>query len=128
MDRSELKTVTAAVTAAEATIGTVVPNNMRRYIYKIKFINTINAANLFTLGKRENGAGATTTIDQIQTAVQHQMETDPDVLYEDSAPLYIIEGPASSDAITPVGTSLVRGACSGAGTGFITLWYVDTPA
>jgi hypothetical protein len=128
MNRDQLKTVTAAVTAVEATIGTVVPVNMRRFIYRTKFISTFNGGNLLTLGKRENGAGGTTVIDYIQTAVLNQMETDPDELEEDAEPLYIVEGPASNFLITPVGTSVVRAVCSAGGTGFLTLWYIDAPA
>ena len=128
INRDELKTVAVAVTAADVQIGTNVPVNMRRFIYRLEFINTINAPNLFTLGKRENGAGATTNVGYVQAAVQFQMEADPAELHEDSAPLFIVEGPASSDVIIPVGASSVRGFCSGAGTGFVTLWYIDAPA
>lgn len=127
MNRDELKVVTSAVTAADATVGSVVPANMRRFIYRVKFVNTFAGPNLLTIGKRENGAGATTVIDRVQTAVLDQMETDPDALFEDSAPLYTIEGPASSAAITPVGTSIVRAQCSAA-SGFFTYWYLDSPA
>jgi len=128
LNRDQLKTVTMAVTAADATIGSNVPVNMRRFIYRTKFINTLNGDNLLTLGKRENGAGATTVVDYIQAAVQYQMEVDPEELHDDSAPLYVVEGPAQNPLITPVGASVVRAQCSALGTGFLTLWYIDAPA
>jgi hypothetical protein len=124
----ELKVVTGAVTAADATIGTVVPNNMRRRIYRVKFINTFAGVNRLIIGKRENGAVGTTPIDYIQTAVPNQMECDPEDLLDDSAPLYTIEGPAQGVGITPVGTSVVRAQCSAGGTGFFTYWYIDSPS
>jgi hypothetical protein len=127
INRDELKTVTMAVTAVDTQIGTVVPQNMRRFIYRTKFVNTLNGGNLLAIGKRENGAGATTVIDRIQAAVLNQMETDPEELHEDSAPLYTIEGPAQNFLIVPVGTSTVWAQCSAGGTGFLTLWYLDSP-
>jgi hypothetical protein len=132
MNRSELRTVTAAIAVgagAEATIGSAIPENMRRFIYRIKFTNDIVAVNQLILGKRENGAGATTNIDTIQTVVAQEVVTDPDDLKEDSAPLYIIDGPPGN-AGTTVGlaaNSLVR-AYATAGVGILTLWYIDAPA
>ncbi len=128
LNRDELKTVTAAITAADAAIGSVVPQNMRRFIYRVKWVNTVALANLFTLGMRENGAGATTVLDRAQLVVFGQMETDPDDLEEDALPLFIIDGPAQNFTIIPVGATTVRAFCGAGGTGFLTLWYIDVPA
>jgi hypothetical protein len=128
LNRDELKTVTMAVTPADTQVGTIVPLNYRRYIYRVRFISTINGSNILTLGKREDGAGATTIIDRFATILMNDTDTDPDELEENSAPLYTIEGPASNFGITPVGTSTVRALLSAGGTGFLTLWYVDSPA
>lgn len=128
LNRSELKTVTIAVTDVDTQVGTVVPINMRRYIYRAKFRNTVNAPNIITLGHRQNGAGATTVLDTTGLVVLHQTEYDPDELKEDSAPLYVVEGPASTPTVTPVGNSTVRTLCSAGLTGQLTLWYIDANA
>lgn len=127
-NRDELKSVTVAVAAVDADFGSAVPINMRRFIYRVKFVNTVNAPNVCVFGKRENGAGATTVIDRYAAVVLNQTEIEPDSLEEDSAPLYIIEGPASNFGIVPVGNSTMRIACSAGGTGFFTVQYIDAPA
>lgn len=132
MDRNEIRTVTAAIAVgagAEATIGSAIPENMRRFIYRIKFTNGAVALNQLLLGKRENGAVVTTNIDTIQTVVAQEVVTDPDELKEDSAPLYIVDGPPGNVGTTVVlaANSLLR-AYATAGVGIITLWYADAPA
>lgn len=128
MEIDELKSVTAAVGLVEATIGSAVPVDMTRYIYRVRFISTPGAQQLL-VGKRENGAGGTTNIDTIQAAVPLEMITDPDELKSDAAPLYVIKGGPSrgSTATVPPSTSLVRMATS-VGAGIVTYWYVDAEA
>lgn len=125
LNRDDLKTEVATVTTSDANVGSAVPANMRRFIYAIKAINEHNAANLLTLGKRENGAGVTTTIDYVRWATQYETWKDPDELKEDSAPLYIVEGGGDT------GDSYLRAVTSAmtAGKGaYLTIWYIDAPA
>ena len=125
MNRDELRTQVADITTVDSAIGSNVPPNMRRYIYKIKAINEHAVANLLTLGVRENGAVATTIIDYIRWATQYEMWNDPDELKEDALPLYIVEGEGA------VGVSTLRAFTSlmTAGLGArLTIWYVDVPA
>lgn len=125
INRDDLKTTVATITDTDANVGSKIPQNMRRFIYAIKAINEHNGANLLTLGKRENGAGATTTVDYIQFSTQYETQKDPDELKEDSAPLYIIEGKGAT------GDSYLRAVTSGvtAGVGaYLTIWYIDAPA
>lgn len=123
LKRDELRTAVATI-GVDANIGSAVPQNMRRFIYKIKAINLLVAGpNLLTIGKRENGAGVTATIDYVQFATQYETWVDPDELKEDSAPLYIVEGKGAT------GDSYLRAAASGgAASAYLTIWYVDAPA
>lgn len=121
LNRDDLKTTVATIGTSEANIGSAVPANMRRYIYKIKAINIFNGANLLSVGKRENGAGSTTWLDYVQAAVQYDTWVDPDELKEDSAPLYIVEGKGST------GDSYLR-AAAGSASFYLTIWYIDAPA
>lgn len=128
MKLDALKTVTVTVTNADADVGSAIPQNMRRAIYKIKATNLFAGVNLLTLGKRENGAGATTVVDRIQAVLIYDLYESPDELKEDSAPLYIVEGPFVSPTVPAVGTSHVRAVCSAAGQMYLSLWYTDSPA
>jgi hypothetical protein len=127
MKLDALRTVAVLVTVAEANIGTAIPQNHRRAIYKIKATNLFAGPNLLTLGKRENGAVGTTNIDFIQAALQYDIWNDPDELKEDSAPLYIVEGPVVTPTLAAVGTSFIR-AVGDAGNFYLVLWYEDTEA
>ncbi|MBA7669594.1 hypothetical protein ES703_77725 [subsurface metagenome] len=120
LNRDDLKTEVATIGIAEADVGSAVPANMRRFIYAIKAINILNAANLLTLRKVENAA-AVETIDYVQAAAQYDMWKDPDELLEDSAPLYIIEGAGAA------GASHLR-AIAGGASFYLTIWYIDAPA
>ncbi len=121
INNDELRTYVAAVTAVEANFGSAIPANHNRYIYRVKMQNLQNGNNLLTLGKRENGAGATTVVDYIQAALQYDFITDPEQLEENAAPLYIIGGKGST------GDSYVR-AVTDNGNAYLTIWYVDKPA
>lgn len=121
LNRADIKTAVATIGAADVNVGSAIPANMRRFIYAIKAINIAAVANLLTLGKRENGAGATTIIDYVQAAIQYDMWKDPDELKEDSAPLYVIEGAGTT------GASYMR-AEAGVASFYLTIWYIDSPA
>jgi hypothetical protein len=124
-----LRTVTAIVTPADTDVGSTIPQNMRRAIYKIKVTNLGIGPNLVILGKRENwvAPAATVVIDYIQAAIQYDIWNDPDELKEDSAPLYIVEGSGLS-ALGVVQPSNVRAVCDAGLTAYMTLWYVDEAA
>jgi len=133
MKLDALKTITVTVTNADADVGSAIPQNMRRAIYKIKATNLFAGPNLLTLGKRENWvAAATVVVDYIQAVLQYDIWDSPDELKEDSAPLYIVEGAIASaaDATWGVttGPSHVRAVCGAAGQMYLTLWYEDTTA
>lgn len=120
INRDDLKTEVATITTADANVGSAIPANMRRFIYAIKAINLHTGANLLTIGKREDGASPTTTIDYVQFATQYETWKDPDELKEDAAPLYIVEGKKTSD-------SYLR-AVTDSGNCYLTIWYLDAPA
>ena len=121
MNRDELKTQTGQVTTVDANFGSTIPANMRRYIYGIKMVNEYGGANLLTLGKREDGAGATTVIDYWHATTQYENLVHPDELKEDTLPLYVVEGTGST------GDSDLR-AVTDNGNAYLTIWYVDAPA
>ncbi len=127
LNRSELKTVSVPVGLVEVTVGSAIPPNMSRYIYRAKFINSFAGPNQLLIGSRENGAVGTTNLDTIQAAVQFEEIYDPDELHEDSAPIYTIHGGPAQTIPAPAAapaTSLVRAATT-AGVGILTLWYLD---
>jgi hypothetical protein len=119
--KNALQTAVFAVNNVDANIGTQIPQNMFRYIYRVKWTNLFNGPNLLTLGKRENGAGATTVVDTFQAALQYDNDVDPDELREESLPLYAIGGTGAT------GASFLRAVCSAAGTFALTIWYEDAP-
>lgn len=121
--RSDLRTATILLTLAggDVAVGSNIPLNMFRFIYKIKAINEFaGGPNLITLGRRENGAVATTVIDYVRFATQYETWVDPDELKEDSAPLYVVGGQGA------VGASTFRAFVS-AGNAYLTISYIDAP-
>ena len=133
INRDELKvslpTAVVAPPGAEVTVGSVIPQGMRRFIYRVKFINQAVGVNQLAIGKRENDAAGTTWIDFVQAAVPNEMVTDPDELKDDAAPLYVIDGgPGNVPPVLPLtATSIVR-AITDNGNGIFTYWYLDAPA
>ncbi|HUV51589.1 MAG TPA: hypothetical protein VMW64_00765 [Dehalococcoidia bacterium] len=120
----DIKTIYASVTNVDADIGTEVTRNMRRHILQIEAQNLFAGVNLLTLGKRENGAGATTTIDRFSFSLINDYLPKPDgPIEEDALPLYIIEG-GGGTALTQ---SFLRAVCSAAGTIDLIVRYVDVP-
>ena len=125
--RTSLPTAVALGAGAEVTVGNAIPQNHRRFIYRIRFTNLVAGPNQLLLGKRENGAGVTTAVDQIQSAVVNEVVNDPEELFENSAPLYIIDGPPGQVPVAAALNSLVR-AYTDAGAGILIYWYIDAPA
>lgn len=121
INNDELQTVVATVTTADANVGSAIPANMKRFVYRVKMINLFAGANLLTLGKREDGAGATTTLDYFQAATQYEGQADPDELQENAAPLYSVGGKGDT------GDSYLR-AVTDNGNAYLTIWYIDKPA
>ena len=117
VDKRGLQSNRYAVTAAEADIGTDVPVNMRRYIYRVKVQDDSGAANLVEL-KSQLGAAAAVVVDQFRLVTPDETYVDPDELREDALPLYIIEGSTSKT----VGMSL---RAVGTGNASILLEYED---
>ena len=122
MLRDELKTAYGTFTNVDAAVLTQVPQNMKRYIYRVKVQNLFAGINTATLGVRENGALATTIIDTITFTLLNDI-WDSGPIQEDSAPLYIINGNTTDAA-----TSFMRAYCSAAGNVNVFVEYIDAPA
>lgn len=123
MLKDELQVVTATV-GVDATVGSLVPQNMVRFIYRVKFQNLNAGLNTLTLGSRENGALATTTIDTLTAVVLGEQIVDPEELNEESVPLYKVYGRTGN--VAAAANSAVRAAASaGVASGTFTYWYVD---
>jgi hypothetical protein len=99
VDKRGLQSERYAVTAVEATIGSVIPVNMRRYIYRVKVQDDSVAANLVELKSMLAGAAAV-VVDQFQLITPSETYVDPDELKEDALPLYIIPGSTAAAART----------------------------
>jgi len=107
--RSEL-TITPAVAALGGTnIGTAVPANHHRYVYSIKTENQFAGPNDLTMSI------AAGNLDVISHLAAGDMREDPEVLLENSLPLYILE---AADQL--VGTP-------SAGDCFVRISFVDSP-
>ena len=124
--RTSLPTAVPAGVGAEVTVGSAIPQNHRRFIYRIRFTNLGVGPSILMLGKRENGAAATTAVDNIQAVILDEMITDPEELREDSAPLYVIDGPPGQAPVAAALQSLVR-AYTTVNAGTLTYWYIDSP-
>jgi len=95
VDKRGLQSFRFAVTAVEADIGSAIPVNMRRYIYRVKVQDDSGAPNLVELKSQLTGAAAV-VVDQFRLAVADETYVDPDELKEDSLPIYIITGSTSA--------------------------------
>jgi len=116
-DKRALNSVLGTVdnTVGGIAFGTVVPANMRRYIYKIKTANQFAGANQLQFG-HITAPAAGVILDYIEHAVQYDMWNDPDELKEDALPIYIL----------PAG-SRPWGLASAAGNIFTLIVYEDAP-
>lgn len=117
---SELQTVSVGVTMVDTAVGTAIPANFFRYIFKWKVWNRLVGPNLVTLGKSEEGA-ATETLDVANFNAPYEVWNDPEELHEDSVPLFRIASLTTALASTPM-------VVASAGTAYLTLWYVDAPS
>lgn len=95
-----------SVTAVEADKGTVVPSNMRRYIYRVKVQDDSGAANLVEF-KKQLAPAAAIVVDQFRLVTPNETYVDPDELKEDALPLYIIEGGYTMRAVGTGNASLL---------------------
>ena len=90
MKKQSLRTaLIVANNAAYQSLGSLIPTNMRRYVYRIKAINQFAGANMLSLAR--GPAGAETVIDHLQAATQYETYIDPDEFKESAAPIYIFE-------------------------------------
>ena len=122
MKKDALHTTSYLVTNVDTAFGSQIPINMLRYIYRVKWINLFDGANLLTLGKRENGAGPpTVVVDVFQAALQYDQDTDLEDLDENSAPLYVIGGTGAT------GASFLW-AVATQNNMILVIWYEDAPA
>ena len=103
VDKRGLQSLQDTATTAGGVIGTEVPDNMRRYIYKLKMANQFAGANQLELGYSDDNGATHTTLDYIEHATQYEMWNDPDVLPEDALPIYIIPAGSKIYVITDNG-------------------------
>ncbi len=90
MNKQALRTaIITANNSAYQSLGSQIPSNMRRYVYRIKATNQFNGANKLTLAR--GPAGSEAAVDYIQAAVQYDIWNDPDEVTEQAAPIYIFE-------------------------------------
>jgi len=83
--RSALTPTTAVAALGGTNIGTAVPADHRRYVYSIKTENQFAGPNVLTLS-----VGAV-NVDVIFHLALGDMREDPEVLLENSLPIYILE-------------------------------------
>lgn len=114
MNKQSLRTAIVTANTGYQSLGTQIPTNMRRYVYRIKATNQFNGANKLTLAR--GPAGSEVAVDYIQTALIYDIWPDPDELKEDSAPLYIFE---AVDTYIRVITD--------SGNMNVIIWYCDEP-
>lgn len=116
--------ITAFVTIAGnntyENLATAIPQNMRRYVYRIKAIKDGGgAASLITLADKL-GAFGETEKDLWWLVVPYDTWNDPDEITENSSPLYIFEGSSST------ASRFIRCKATTLGA-IITIWYCDEP-
>jgi len=98
IDKRGLQSVRFDVTAVEADIGSAIPVNMRRYIYRVKVQDDSGAPNLVELKRLLTGAAAV-VVDQFRLAVADETYVDPEELKEDALPIYIVTGSTSAAVV-----------------------------
>lgn len=91
MNKQDLRTaILVANNGAYGSIGTQIPADMRRYVYRIRAMNLFAGANLLTVAR--GPALAEVVIDNtIQAMLLGDIWNDPEELTEASLPLYIFE-------------------------------------
>lgn len=106
VDKRGLQSKRYSVTDEVAVIGTAVPSNMRRYIYRVKVQDDSGAVNTVELQKKLREEDAV-VVDQFRLVTPYETYVDPDELKEDALPLYIIEGGYSMRAVGTGNASLL---------------------
>lgn len=90
MNKRALRTaIVTADNAAYQSIGSQIPENMRRYVYFIKVINQHGGANELTIAR--GPAAAEAEVDYVQATNQYDIWEYPEALPENAAPIYIFE-------------------------------------
>lgn len=123
MNKQALRTAKVTIGANDTyeNIATAIPQNMRRYVYRIKVIKDAGGvASLTTIADRLGVAAETEKDLWYLVAVPHDTLIDPDALKENSAPLYIFEASNSTDA------RYIRVKATLLGV-IVTIWYCDEP-
>jgi len=92
VDKRGLNSASGTLTNAALgnVVGTVVPANTRRYIYKLKVNNEVAGANELIFGYSADNGVTLTELDRIPFQVVGGIWNDPDELSEDALPIYII--------------------------------------
>jgi len=100
--RSELILTTAVAAIAGTNIGTAVPVHHRRYVYSIKTENQFAGPNILTMSV------GVVNVDVISHLAAGDMREDPEVLMEDSLPIYILEATEQLVGTPSAGNCFVR--------------------
>ncbi len=122
MNKQALQTaeITIAGNNTYENIASAIPQNARRYGYRIKAIkDSGGAASLVTIADRL-GVAAETEKDLWYLTVPYDTLVDPDELQDDSVPLYIFEGSSST------ASRYIRVKATTLGV-IVTIWYCDEP-
>ncbi|MBA7618714.1 hypothetical protein ES703_26045 [subsurface metagenome] len=92
----------------ENDIGTVVPANLRRYIYRVKVQEDSGNVNRVDLKKYIPPAEPETAelVDEFRLT-SHETYIDPKQLTEDALPLYILEGGSQMRAVGVADASIL---------------------
>lgn len=104
-DKRALNSAVGALTnvAAGNVIGSVVPANMRRYIYKLKVNNEVVGPNELVFGHSVDNGVTLIELDRIPFQVVGGIWNDPDELTDDALPIYIIPAGAQISGLTDNG-------------------------
>jgi len=92
MNKRALKTaIITADNAAYQSIGSQIPDDMRRYVYFIKATNQFGGVNELTIARGPAGSEAGAEVDYVQATNQYDIWEYPEALPENAAPIYIFE-------------------------------------
>ncbi len=120
MNKQALQTTTVTIAANNTyeNLGSAIPQNMRRMVYRIKAIKDSGGAeSLITIADRLASA-AETEKDLWYLTTPRETLVDPDELQEDSTPLYIFEASSSTASRYIRVKSTLLGV-------IVTIWYCD---
>lgn len=92
MNKRALRTaILTATNVAYQSIGSQIPDDMRRYVYFIKATNQHGGANELTIARGPADEEAAGIVDYVQAANQYDIWEYPEALPENTAPIYIFE-------------------------------------